>query len=352
MRLLYLLGKKLLLPLHVLRWLLARPMLLVAVGIHLLVLRATLPSEPQPEFVEIPPPEPVEITSLTAIEEPIEETEETEPEEEEQEAEEESEPEAEERPRRRRREEEPQPEPEPEPRREPEEREPEPEEDYDDYEEEEYEEEDDYEEEDYDDYEDEEEDVEDLKDLKEPEDEEPEEEEPEDEEPEDEEPEDEEPEEEEDPPVNRAGVDNTGGNLVDSLKGAVLGELLVSNFRSNRGVGTNDRDEILDYMDEVEENIALIDDELHPYFFDGGRPRDEVAAAMVIPQISARNAYGTYIQSALDDLACAGEKQDDFGDSIFYHVECENLEFYMSLVKIGSGSGAMLLVWYEDPREL
>ena len=122
--------------------------------------------------------------------------------------------------------------------------------------------------------------------------------------------------------------------------------------------GVNTPQAIAEYIGSLP--IDLIPDDKLPQFFedpDPENPRLREGALqgewITIPQVSPRNAYPEYVEPILtEQLGFAVESLGkDYADEYLYRAENDDgVAFFMSLVKL-KGSGAIMIIWTNDPRE-
>lgn len=149
------------------------------------------------------------------------------------------------------------------------------------------------------------------------------------------------------PPVNQAGGDSTGSGkgLVDELSKEILAKLLES--------GTNDEATLQEFMVSIPETIP---EGIYGDFVgaDGQVLVDRGAfASLAIPQMSANAAYLDYIEPTLSQKLGfeVTEMDPNYGRSkLFMAKNTGGITFFFSLVKLTNSSGAFMVLWKTDPR--
>ncbi|XGV86864.1 MAG: hypothetical protein ACAF42_15165 [Limnothrix sp. BL-A-16] len=149
------------------------------------------------------------------------------------------------------------------------------------------------------------------------------------------------------PPVNQAGGDSTGSGkgLVDELSKEILAKLLES--------GTNDEATLQEFMVSIPETIP---EGIYGDFVgaDGQILVDRGAfASLAIPQMSASAAYSDYIEPTLSQKLGfeVTEMDPNYGSSkLFMAKNTGGITFFFSLVKLTNSSGAFMVLWKTDPR--
>ena len=149
------------------------------------------------------------------------------------------------------------------------------------------------------------------------------------------------------PPVNQAGGDSTGSGkgLVDELSKEILAKLLES--------GTNDETTLQEFMTSIPETIP---EGIYGDFVgaDGQILVDRGAfASLAIPQMSASAAYLDYIEPTLSQKLGfeVTEMDPNYGGSkLFMAKNTGGITFFFSLVKLTNSSGAFMVLWKTDPR--
>ncbi|MBD2551689.1 hypothetical protein H6G51_00195 [Limnothrix sp. FACHB-708] len=149
------------------------------------------------------------------------------------------------------------------------------------------------------------------------------------------------------PPVNQAGGDSTGSGkgLVDELSKEILAKLLES--------GTNDEATLQEFMVSIPETIP---EGIYGDFVgaDGQILVDRGAfASLAIPQMSANAAYLDYIEPTLSQKLGfeVTEMDPNYGGSkLFMAKNTGGITFFFSLVKLTNSSGAFMVLWKTDPR--
>ncbi len=173
----------------------------------------------------------------------------------------------------------------------------------------------------------------------------PEEEEPEKEEPEKKEPPpEEEPEKKEPPPEEEPEGDPTeaGTGVIAALRPKVLAKVLES---------SNDPAAAQAFMDSLP--IDLVASGQRSNFFDGSALKAGSLGSLAIQQSSPSNTYANYIEPALQSAGVEDiEQLEDYGGADLYRAKAGNVEFYISLVKLGGGSSTLAIVWEKNPNEL
>lgn len=149
------------------------------------------------------------------------------------------------------------------------------------------------------------------------------------------------------PPVNQVGGDSTGSGkgLVDELSKEILAKLLES--------GTNDEATLQEFMVSIPETIP---EGVYGDFVgaDGQILVDRGAfASLAIPQMSANAAYSDYIEPTLSQKLGfeVTEMDPNYGGSkLFMAKNTGGITFFFSLVKLTNSSGAFMVLWKTDPR--
>lgn len=149
------------------------------------------------------------------------------------------------------------------------------------------------------------------------------------------------------PPANQADGDSTGSGkgLVDELSKEILAKLLES--------GTNDETTLQEFMTSIPETIP---EGIYGDFVgaDGQILVDRGAfASLAIPQMSASAAYLDYIEPTLSQKLGfeVTEMDPNYGGSkLFMAKNTGGITFFFSLVKLTNSSGAFMVLWKTDPR--
>ncbi|MFG3817183.1 hypothetical protein [Limnothrix redekei] len=149
------------------------------------------------------------------------------------------------------------------------------------------------------------------------------------------------------PPANQADGDSTGSGkgLVDELSKEILAKLLES--------GTNDETTLQEFMASIPETIP---EGIYGDFVgaDGQILVDRGAfASLAIPQMSASAAYLDYIEPTLSQKLGfeVTEMDPNYGGSkLFMAKNTGGITFFFSLVKLTNSSGAFMVLWKTDPR--
>jgi hypothetical protein len=141
---------------------------------------------------------------------------------------------------------------------------------------------------------------------------------------------------------NSAAVAEAGQGLLEELRPRILDRLAQS---------TNDPDAMREYLDTLP--YDFIKPEQQPYFFEGeGKLKKGALAFLAIPQTNPQGAYEDYFKPVLgEELGFKVESLGQaYGQADLYKAHNEaQVEFYMSIVK-PTGSGAFVVIWPKDPR--
>lgn len=141
---------------------------------------------------------------------------------------------------------------------------------------------------------------------------------------------------------NSAAVAEAGQGLLEELRPRILDRLAQS---------TNDPDAMREYLETLP--YDFIKPEQQPYFFEGeGKLKKEALAFLAIPQTNPQGAYDDYFKPVLgEELGFKVESLGQtYGQADLYKAHNEaKVEFYMSIVK-PTGSGAFVVIWPKDPR--
>jgi hypothetical protein len=154
----------------------------------------------------------------------------------------------------------------------------------------------------------------------------------------------EEPEKKETPPEEEPEGDPTeaGTGVIDALRPKVLARVLQ---------GSNDPAAAEAFMNSIP--IELVASGQRPNFFDGSGLKAGSLGSLAIQQSSPSSTFADYIEPALLSAGVEDiEPLDDYGGADLYLAKVGNVEFYISLVKLGGGSSTLAIVWEKNPNEL
>jgi hypothetical protein len=173
--------------------------------------------------------------------------------------------------------------------------------------------------------------------------EEPEKEEPEKEELEKKEPPPEEPEKKEPPPEEPEGDPTEAGTgVIAAIRPKVLAKVMES---------SNEPAAVQAFIDSIP--IDLVASSQRPNFFDGNDLKAESLGSLAIQQSSPSSTFADYIEPALNSAGVENiEPLEDYGGAKLYRAKAGNVEFYISLVKLGGGGSTLVIVWGKNPSEL
>lgn len=147
------------------------------------------------------------------------------------------------------------------------------------------------------------------------------------------------------PPANSRGAagdaGKSGNDLISTLSTQLLTNLLAS--------GTNDEQSLKAYMTSIPSEF-ISEDKLPAFIGPDGHLTAAALGSIAIPQMSARNAYESFIEPILtQNMGFKIKPVSPYGNSDLYEADNgAGVKFFFSMVKL-TGSGAFLVIWEKQP---